>query len=87
LSKNPDYMRFCEIMEDDKKGLNRTLLMMTGHGEGLAGNEFRIRLIARINQIDRMLKKPKDLEWQAENLTEIRDAIKDKTLERQALGK
>lgn len=78
LVSNPDFIRFCEIMQDDREGLNKNLI------DGENDNETRIRLIARINQIDRNLKKPQSIIWQMENLTEVRDAIKEQT--RRAAG-
>jgi len=84
LMVNPDFIFFMEAIEKDKEGLVSTLL---NENINVPGNdEFRIRLIARVNQIDRVLKKPKQFIWQLENLTEVRAAIKKQTLERQALG-
>ncbi len=84
LKTNPDFIRYCDILKIDRDKLNDSLLSHEGYG--INSHEYRIRIIARINQLDRMMKKPKQLIWQMENLTEIRDAIKDKTHERQALG-
>lgn len=83
LSQNSDFKRFCELLVEDRESLNRMLL---NTGESAGNDELRIRLIARINQIDRSLSKPKSLIWQMENLTEVRAAIKEQSLERQALG-
>ena len=83
LSQNVDFKRFCELLLEDRELLNHTLL---NTGESTGNDELRIRLIARINQIDRNLSKPKSLIWQMENLTEVRAAIKEQSLERQALG-
>lgn len=79
-----EFKRFIEILKLDMEGLNNTLL--NGEAFGQEANEMRIRLIARINQIERIINKPKSLVWQMENLTEVRDAIKEQTRERQALG-
>ena len=83
LSQDLDFQRFCDLLLEDKEALNQTLL---NTGESTGNDELRIRLIARINQIDRSLSKPKSLIWQMENLTEVRAAIKEQSLERQALG-
>lgn len=80
----PEFKRFIELLNQDMELLNNTLL--NGEAFGVEANEMRIRLIARINQIERIITKPKSLIWQMENLTEVRDAIKQQTLERQALG-
>lgn len=85
LSENADYKRYCELLLEDRQGLVDNLLAEDTNN--MKSAEQKIRLIARINQIDRDLKKPKSLIWQMENLTEIRNAIKEQTHERQALGK
>lgn len=85
LSENADYKRYCELLLEDRQCLVENLLAEDANN--MKSAEQKIRLIARINQIDRDLKKPKSLIWQMENLTEIREAIKEQTHERQALGK
>jgi len=84
LSQNEDYIRFNDILRTDKEKLISSLL--DENTNTLKSAEQKIRLIARINQIDRTLNKPKSLIWQMETLTEVRGAIKDQTRERQALG-
>lgn len=84
LLEGVDFQRFIELLKQDMEGLNNTLLNIEAFGQEAA--EMRIRLIARINQIERVINKPKSLVWQMENLTEVRDAIKQQTRERQALG-
>ena len=84
LSDNPDYKRFCELLLVDRKGLIDNLL--NENTNDIKNAEQKTRIIARINQIDKVLSKPKSLIWQMENLTEVRTAIKDRTHERQALG-
>jgi len=84
LSQNIDFQVYCEILKEDRQALNENLLNEESNNMKTA--EQKIRLIARINQIDKCLKKPQSLIWQMENLTEIRDAIKEQTRERQALG-
>ena len=84
LSENTDFKRFCEILKEDRQGLVDNLL--NEHTNDMKSAEQKIRLIARVNQIDKTLKKTQSLIWQMENLTEVRDAIKERTREGQALG-
>lgn len=84
LMDDSGFKRFMELLNKDKEDLNNTLLNIEAFG--VEANELRVRLIARINQIERIISKPKSLIWQMENLTEVRDAIKQQTHERQALG-
>lgn len=84
LAGNPDFKRFCELLIEDKEDLNKFLLNEDS-GE-MKSNETRTRLIARINQIDRTLKKPQSIIWQMKNLTEVREAIQEQTRVRQAHG-
>jgi len=86
---NPDFQVFCEMLEKDKELATKRLLneKPAGSENPLVSNEFRVRMIARVNQIDRILNKPKQSIWQLKNLTEVRAAVKEKTHERQALGK
>ena len=91
LVDNHDFKLFCQICSEDRELLNKNLLDMEVTNPLVKDiDRQRERLIARINQIDRVLHKPKQLIWQMENLTEIRLAIKEKirkkTHERQALG-
>lgn len=87
LIDNPDFKLLVEELEDDKVQMNKNLL---NEEINLADRETqRTRLIARINQIDRLIAKPTTLIWQMENLTEVRAAIKEQTqqtLVRQAHG-
>ena len=86
LQENADFKRFCGILIEERSDLNDFLL--NENGGAMKDNDFRTRLIARINQIDRVLNVPKSLVWRMENLTEVRNAIKaqHQTHERQALG-
>jgi hypothetical protein len=86
LQQNDDFKRFCELLKEEKEEINGFLL--NENGGAMKENEARTRLIARINQIDRVLNKPRSLIWQMENLTEVRAAIREQhqTHERQALG-
>lgn len=84
LSENADFKRFCELLTKDREGLIKTLLNEDMHT--IMSNEQNIRLKARIFQIKQILKKPRSLIWQMENLTEVREAIKAKTRVRQAHG-
>lgn len=84
LQKSPDFQRFCEMLLEDRKGLNENLL--NENLNNMKNAPQHIRLIARINQIDKVLKKPQSLIWQVKNLTEVRETIKEQTRERQALG-
>jgi len=81
LSENADYKRFCELLKEDRQGLVENLL--NEHANDMKSAEQKIRLIARINQIDKVLKRPRSLIWQMENLTEVREAIRERTRERQ----
>lgn len=83
LSENGDFKRFCELLFEDRECLNNALI---GEGLVIRDRDQRTRYIARINQIDKILNKPKSLIWQMENLTEVREAIKDRTRVRQAHG-
>jgi len=82
LAGNPDFKRFCELLLEDKEELNKFLL--NEDTETMKSNEARTRLIARINQIERTLKKPQSIIWQMKNLTEVREAIQEQTQERKA---
>ena len=84
LAGNPDFKRFCEMLLEDKVELNKFLL--NEDTETMKSNEARTRLIARINQIDRTLKKPQSIIWQMKNLTEVRETVKEQTRVRQAHG-
>jgi len=84
LLSNADFTIYCEVLGEDKEALNDNLLAEDTNN--MKSAEQHIRLIARINQIDKCLGKPKSLIWQMENLTEVREAIKEQTRERQALG-
>lgn len=75
LISNPDWQILVDELEKDQEELNKNLL-----NEDIEINQDRrTRLIARINQIDRVIKKPGSLIWQMENLTEVRAAIQEKT--------
>jgi len=84
LADNPDFKRFCELLIEDKESLNKFLL--NEDSENVKSQDTRTRLIARINQIDRTLKKPQSLIWQMKNLTEVREVIQEQTRVRQAHG-
>ena len=85
LSINPDFKLFTDMLTKDKVKLNETLLNENiTVGDRLANDAIRIRLIARINQIDSTLAIPRRSLWRLKNMTEVRDVIK--THERQALG-
>lgn len=84
LADNPDFKRFCEMLIEDRSELNKFLL--NEDNENIKSNEARTRLIARINQIDRTLKKPQSIIWQMKNLTEVREVIQEQTRVRQAHG-
>lgn len=84
LAENPDFKIYCELLETEAEGLRNqyedkyTYVSRT--------NEEKISLIARINQIKSDLRKPGHVIWMMENMTEVREAIKDKTRVRQAHG-
>ena len=81
LEANTDFDLFLSALRQDREGLNSGLL------KGDNDDRENVRLIARINQIDQVLKKTKHLIWQMENLTEVRAAIKEQqSLVRQAHG-
>ncbi|RKY32410.1 MAG: hypothetical protein DRP74_02745 [Candidatus Omnitrophota bacterium] len=79
LLENPDFKRLCEILKEDKEALNANLL--NEHSNNMKSAEVKIRLIARINQIDGVLKKPQSLIWRMKNMTEVRDVIKEQKKE------
>jgi len=85
LSVNDDFKLYCEILREDKQRLIDNLLCEEANN--MKSAEQKIRLVARINQIDKCVSKPKSLVWQMENLTEVREAIKEQSLVRQAHGK
>jgi len=86
LINSPDFKIFTDMITKDKENLNKTLLNENiTVGDRLANDAIRIRLIARINQIDSMLAIPRRSLWRLKNMTEMRDIIK--THERQALVK
>lgn len=84
LQINLDFIRFCELLEEDREILNKNLLSETD--QEIKTSDQRTRLIARIFQINKILGKPKSLIWQMENLTEVRAAIQEQALVRQAHG-
>ena len=84
LASNSDFGRFCKLLLEDREDLNKFLL--NEDSENIRSNDARTRLIARINQIDRILKKPQSIIWQMKNLTEVREAVKEQTRVRQAHG-
>lgn len=84
LEENADFKRFCEMLLGDRKGLISFLLNESINN--MKSSEQKIRIIARINQIDRILKKPQSLIWQMKNMTEVRGVIKEQTHDRQAVG-
>lgn len=84
LSAMPEFIRYCELLEAEKKGINAMLLDRNCFSERT--NDEKNIMIARINQIDSDIKKPRSLIWQMENLTEVRGAIKEQTCDRQTVG-
>lgn len=85
LVENEDFKRFIVVLNEEKQSVNAALIDKYTYASRT--NEEKISLIARINQIESVIKKPRSLIWQMENLTEVRGAVKNKTRERQALGK
>jgi len=83
LLMNPDYQLLEKVHKEDKERLLLTLL--DEDITEMKTDDMRVRLIARINEIDSLLNKPRSLIWQMENLTEVRTALKE-AHERQALG-
>ena len=83
LISNSDFIRYCEMLCEDRDALNKNLL---DEKFQMKDDRQRTRLIARISQIDFDLNKPKSAVWMMENLTEVREAIKDRTRVRQAHG-
>ena len=84
LSGNEDFKLLIEILLEDRQDLVFNLL--DENTNNMKSSEQKIRLTARINQIDKLIQKPKSLIWQMENLTEVREAIQEQSRERQALG-
>jgi len=84
LSQSPDFQRFVELLKEDREGLNKSLLNPNMSLDTKIQDRMRERLIARIDQIDRTLTKPRSLIWRMENLTEVRDAIKGSKTQREA---
>jgi len=84
LSKNTDFMRYCEILTGEKKMIEARLMDKQTYAS--TSHTDKISLIARVNQIDEDIRTPQKCLWRMENLTEVRDAIKEQTRERQALG-
>jgi mevalonate pyrophosphate decarboxylase len=72
LNKNDDFKRFIEMLKEDREGLNKTLL---DEKLVIKDRDKRTRLIARINQIDSILDKPRSLIWRMDNLTEVRETL------------
>lgn len=88
LMENDDFKRFCDLLKMDAENLNHFLLSESVNmGDRMTTDLVRVRLIARINQIDRCVSKPRSICWQVKNLTEVRDTIKAQNHERQALVK
>ncbi len=75
LQSNEDFQRFCALVKEEQAQI--VAFLMDENGGAMKENDARTRLIARSNQIDRVLNIPKSLVWQMENLTEVRDAIKE----------
>lgn len=75
LVGNEDFNRFCDILNAERDEINAFLI--DENGGAMKDNDARTRLIARINQIDRVLRLPETLVWRMENLTEVRDALKE----------
>lgn len=85
LLANPDFIRFCACLIEDRDALNANLLQEDP--KAIRDEKEYVRLVARINQIEKILGKPKSMIWQMENLTEVRAAVKEKqTRVRQAHG-
>jgi hypothetical protein len=84
LMDNPDFVRFCEILGEDRDDLLQSLIKE--NPEKIKSHEQNVRIIARINQLDKILGKPKSMIWQMENLTEVRAAVQEQTRVRQAHG-
>lgn len=84
LLEVPEFQRFCEILRREKESL---IGMLTDKYRISSMSEpERIVLTTRINQIESDINKPNSLIWQMKNLTEVREAIREQTHERQALG-
>ncbi len=84
LMVNEDFGKFMALLKEDKDILIANLLDESSGNMKTA--EERVRLIARINQIDKVLGKPRSMVWQMESLTEVRTAMKEQTRVRQAHG-
>ena len=84
LKNNPDFIEFLKMLEEDKEGLIQTLL--NENINTVSNTGLKIRLIARINQIDRVIKKPQTLIWRMKNLTEVRTALKGPSKTRREAG-
>jgi hypothetical protein len=84
LQQMPEFIRYCELLESEKQNLIGVLTSKFTFVSQT--NEEKISLVARINQIESDINKPRSLIWQMENLTEVREAIRERTHERQALG-
>lgn len=77
LLGNPDFIRFCVLLSEDREALNDNLLK--DDPKAPKTHDQNVRLIARINQIDKVLAKARSMIWQMENLTEVRAAMQEKT--------
>lgn len=85
LAINEDFIEFCKSLEEDKQSLIE--LLLNEELNTMKSSEQKIRLIARINQIDKTIGKARSLIWQMENLTEVRAAMQEKTHAVQDRGK
>lgn len=84
LMSSQDFIRFTELLIEDKEALVANIL--AEDPKAVRDQAQYVRLVARINQIDKILGKPKSMIWQMENLTEVRTALQEQTHVRQAHG-
>jgi UDP-N-acetylglucosamine transferase subunit ALG13 len=80
----PEFKRYQELLKNEQENINARLTDKMSFVSQT--NEEKIVMVARINQIESDINKPQSLIWQMESLTEVREAIRERTRERQALG-
>jgi len=82
LLRNSDFIIFIEDLNNDRRALINGLL--NENSTAMADNTVRTRMIARINQIDRLLQKPQQAIRIMKALKEVREATEHKNNPRAA---
>ncbi len=73
LTQNPDFIMLVEDLNEDKRSL--TLSLFNESSTTMSEDRVRTRLIARVNQIDRVMQKPQQAIRLMKALKEVREVI------------